>query len=386
MKSSDLTPLFPKPFGYAADNGTILTPLPDTKSSSGRASLEKGFPTETMQPLAAGGSPPRGEDINGIFNMLSTVCQRTEAGYVTPWTLSFANDIGGYPQGAVVSYGGASQLWISLDDNNTATPGSNATQWQTVTADCIKTTASLSSDQKILTMNVNTGADRLGTYVQVNDARGSGYRVPTDGWVKTYAGQTFLPLTGGSVSGTVYGDSTNDAARIVWKANNKPAAGTTVFRWGTCYWPLGSSGYSEAGKVYVGYQEYYGSTEGHYKIQLNPLDGREARTWDFTNHGTIQTPEGNEYLEVEGVTGKPRKMICFNTTGADQWYIGFHGQFKSDAVVLNITPQDGTVVHTVGFRNLSARGFNLSIFKWDGSNMVPETVPLTVCIQAVGAA
>lgn len=387
MKSNDLSPLFPTPFADTPDAGTLTYPIPSTVSDEGRASLSKGFSKTNMTPLAAGGKPPDGTDMNGILKMLSVSCQRSEAGYVTPWTLDFANAIGGYPKGAVVSYGGPNRLWVSMADDNTSTPGDNATQWQSVLADVIKTYAKLTSDHKIVTMNVNAGGDTTGAYVQVNDADGTGYKVPTDAWIQAYLLKNYLPLTGGTMTGPVIISGQNDASNVTFYSNYKPKQGEDRFRWGMRYLSFYGNPTDVKGNVFVGYFDHYGFGQNAYRIQVNDFsDPPITRQWDFRSTGVVKTPRENDLFEIDGHDPNGRKVQAFNAAYKNDAYIPFGKPFKSDSIVLNISVQDTIYIHSLGFRNLTRNGFNLSVQKWTGTIFEIEDYPVTICVQAIGPA
>jgi hypothetical protein len=387
MKSNDLSPLFPTPFADTPDAGTLTYPIPATSSDDGRASLSKGFSKTNMTPLAAGGKPPDGTDMNGILKMLSVSCQRSEAGYVTPWTLDFANASGGYPKGAVVSYGGPDRLWVSMADDNTSTPGNNPTQWQLGLADTIKTYAKLTSDHKIVTMNVNAGGDTTGAYVQVNDADGTGYKVPTDAWIQAYLLKNYLPLTGGTMTGPVNISGPNDASNVVFFSNYKPKQGEDRFRWGTRYLPFYGNPTDVKGNVFTGYFDHYGFGQNAYRIQVNDFNDQPiTRTWDFRSTGVITTPRNNDLFEIDGHDPNGRKVQAFNATYVDEQYVSFKNPFKSSSIILSLTVQDGGSFHTIGFRDLTSSGFRLSLHRWNGTVLEPETTETTICVQAIGPA
>lgn len=89
-----------------------------------------GFPKATMTPLAAGGVPPYGEDMNGILSMLSIAARASEAGLLRPFSADFANAIGGYPRGATVAHPSAQgRFLICVMDGNTNDPGNSITGW-----------------------------------------------------------------------------------------------------------------------------------------------------------------------------------------------------------------------------------------------------------------
>ncbi|MEE8658179.1 hypothetical protein CGLAMM_10250 [Acetobacteraceae bacterium EV16G] len=56
-----------------------------------------------MTPLAADGKPLDGTDVNGTFKTLLISRHHREVNYVMLWTRDFANNVGGYPQVAIVN-------------------------------------------------------------------------------------------------------------------------------------------------------------------------------------------------------------------------------------------------------------------------------------------
>ena len=74
---------FPKVWGQNA-GGAIHSAYPSRTSqvgvNPGFASLNDGFPPLTMTPIAAGGVPPFGQDMNGILNQITEVLQWQQAG------------------------------------------------------------------------------------------------------------------------------------------------------------------------------------------------------------------------------------------------------------------------------------------------------------------
>ena len=130
MKSTDFSPQFSEVWGEDASSGTITYPIPSTTTTSGRASLGAGFTSVNMTPIAAGGIPPFGQDFNGILKMLSTSAQNYEAGNVPVWSSDMATDISGYPEYALVQYGGT--YYVSTADENITTPGATGAYWKSL--------------------------------------------------------------------------------------------------------------------------------------------------------------------------------------------------------------------------------------------------------------
>ncbi|MFT8507579.1 hypothetical protein [Acetobacter sp.] len=102
MKSTDDRKLFGSPIGASVATGNIAV-IPQTQATAGdgTASVALGFPPETFISRAAGGEPPRGQDMNGLLNLLSSATQVLQAGYLGPFDATFAQDIGGYPAGGL---------------------------------------------------------------------------------------------------------------------------------------------------------------------------------------------------------------------------------------------------------------------------------------------
>lgn len=128
MQVSTSPTLVPLPF---ADSGAKNV-IPEAASPTpGLASLTTGFPPVTMTPLAAGGIPPAGQDMNGILNLISQTTRWTQAGGPFAYNAGFATDsnVNGYPQGAVISRADYTGQWISTADNNTANPDTVGTNW-----------------------------------------------------------------------------------------------------------------------------------------------------------------------------------------------------------------------------------------------------------------
>ena len=101
---------------------------------AGAASLTDGFPPLTRTPLAAGGAPPPGQDMNGIIYELSAILRwaNAGAGYVYDGTFAADSNVGGYPKGARVLRSDSLGYWFNTTDNNTTDPegaGAVAAGW-----------------------------------------------------------------------------------------------------------------------------------------------------------------------------------------------------------------------------------------------------------------
>lgn len=135
MQSSGIPTKFPIPFGNSAGPSYIRTvPVPSQIGiNPGYASLTDGFVPLNMTPVAAGGIPPYGQDLNGILRQVTQWLQWHEAGGAISWDSSFNTSIGGYPLGAVLAAlaGSGSDHWVSLADNNSGNPDASADNWNT---------------------------------------------------------------------------------------------------------------------------------------------------------------------------------------------------------------------------------------------------------------
>lgn len=94
--------------------------------TAGAASLVDGFPPLTRTPLAAGGTPPSGLDMNGVLYELSAIIRwaNAGAGYVYDGTFATDSNVGGYPKGARVLRSDGLGYWFNTTDNNTTDPES----------------------------------------------------------------------------------------------------------------------------------------------------------------------------------------------------------------------------------------------------------------------
>lgn len=95
----------------------------------GRASYTDGFPPLTRTPLAAGGKPPFGTDMNGILNAVTAIQQWQSAGGMFTYDAALSTAIGGYPKGALLLKADASGYWQSTAENNTTNPDTGGAGW-----------------------------------------------------------------------------------------------------------------------------------------------------------------------------------------------------------------------------------------------------------------
>lgn len=111
---------------FAAAGGKTDVPITGADINNGRADYENGFPPVTRAPIAAGGVPPYGTDMNGVLFDLSSGLQYLQAGMVFPYSQDLANAIGGYDVGALVTASGI--RYVSTISGNSLPPPSAG--WQ----------------------------------------------------------------------------------------------------------------------------------------------------------------------------------------------------------------------------------------------------------------
>lgn len=94
--------------------------IPQESTGTYLASVETGFPDITLKPIAEGGIPPAGGDLNGMLNLLSQFYFYNQNGGTYTFDSDVSEAIGGYPQGAVLWYNGGGkhiQVVSNVDDN-----------------------------------------------------------------------------------------------------------------------------------------------------------------------------------------------------------------------------------------------------------------------------
>ncbi|MFM1515821.1 hypothetical protein WFP68_00120 [Yersinia enterocolitica] len=109
----------PIPFGV---NGPREDIGPTTPTGDNSASYNSGFPPITMLLKAAGGLPPKGQDMNQILYELSSLARWASAGALNVFDSTFSSSISGYPKGAVLSNSTFTGCWLNTTDANTANP------------------------------------------------------------------------------------------------------------------------------------------------------------------------------------------------------------------------------------------------------------------------
>ncbi|MCH0685554.1 hypothetical protein KVQ01_11040 [Escherichia coli] len=126
MNRTDAPKKQPVPFGV---NGSREDLLATTPAGDNQASYDAGFPPVTMILKAAGGLPPKGQDMNQILFELSAIGRWLTAGALNSFDSTFATAIAGYPKGSVLLGDDGTTIYISTIDANTNNPNSVSTGW-----------------------------------------------------------------------------------------------------------------------------------------------------------------------------------------------------------------------------------------------------------------
>lgn len=133
MQSSNQPGKISVPFANSGSKQPIPVPS-QVGIEDARASYTDGFPPLTRTPLAAGGKPPFGTDMNGILNAITAIQQWQSAGGAFKFDSAFAASVGGYPAGAVLARSDNSGFWINATDGNTADPETGSAGWRPLDA------------------------------------------------------------------------------------------------------------------------------------------------------------------------------------------------------------------------------------------------------------
>jgi len=159
VQSSNYPSQITLPFANNAGIGYINT-IPTASQigvTAGAASYNDGFPPLTMIPKASGGTPPFGQDMNGVLNAITKAMRWNQAGGAYPYNSTFASDsnVSGYPVGAKVLSSTGTNFWLNTVENNTSNPDSGGAGWVSVDAMTIAAITLTSS-------NVTLTADQAG--------------------------------------------------------------------------------------------------------------------------------------------------------------------------------------------------------------------------------
>ena len=118
-------PLTATPFAEIGDKNII----PDAGASAPQlATMQAGFPARTQQPIALGGIPPERADFNGILNLYGQHIVFQNKGGRYAFDATFAEQIGGYEEGARLTLTDGTDV-VSSINANTNNPNIDMTGW-----------------------------------------------------------------------------------------------------------------------------------------------------------------------------------------------------------------------------------------------------------------
>lgn len=188
MNITDAPKKQPVPF---AVNGQRENLLPSTPAGDNTASYSDGFPPVTMILKAAGGLPPKGQDINQILYELSSLARWSSAGALNTFDSFFSESIGGYPKGAMILGNDGISIYQSTIDNNGNNPNSSSTGWRNLSAQYLARQnpfSDIKADGTVSTALENLGLGD-GTSLPVGTPIPWPTSTPPKGWI-TMSGQT----------------------------------------------------------------------------------------------------------------------------------------------------------------------------------------------------
>lgn len=132
MDDSSIPTRFPIPWANSAGPSFIRT-IPTNSQipiQAGAASLTDGFPPDCFTPVGAGGTPPFGQDFNGILNEITKWLIWYQGGAPVGYDATFSTGQDGYAAGAILASNSVlGRFWFSTVDNNTTNPDSGGANW-----------------------------------------------------------------------------------------------------------------------------------------------------------------------------------------------------------------------------------------------------------------
>lgn len=145
-------PLVQEAFAANAAPGFIEFPIPLTTPDPGRASFDLGFPPRTMTEIFAGGTPPYGQDLNGILFMITSHIAALQAGQPYLYSSTLAAAMGGYAIGSVLGMADGTGLWVNTVGANVTDPdGGSAAGWMPLYSRGLATVTGLTGGAVTLT-------------------------------------------------------------------------------------------------------------------------------------------------------------------------------------------------------------------------------------------
>lgn len=99
-----------------------------TGAAPNSATYQQGFPANTMEPITAGGIPPKGSDFNGIFYDITDNLVFLTQGNGYPFDAAYATSIGGYPLNAHLRLNTGYEVKSTIA-NNSSDPNLDMSNW-----------------------------------------------------------------------------------------------------------------------------------------------------------------------------------------------------------------------------------------------------------------
>ncbi len=201
MQQSGYPAKIPAIWASQAASGYINTiPLAPSGTDPLLASYQDGFPAGTF---GASGSPPYGQDVNGILNAITAAVQAAQAGAVPAYDATFSGYIGGYPKGALIASATAGNFWLSTTDNNTTNPDTGGAGWAGIAGLYLS---------NVVWLDASTAANNVTLTLPFSPATGAvvAFRVKN-----TNTGATAISINGGGGVGILQGGSALSGGELV---------------------------------------------------------------------------------------------------------------------------------------------------------------------------
>lgn len=129
--------LLTKPFASEGLRNSIAEDVTETTPANA-ATYTKGFPAVTMTPIAVGGQPPSGKDMNGILYELSSHIAYINKGGSYKFDADFCEEIGGYDIGCVLQSDDSLSLYVNTLPNNKTNPNTNNSRgWKVIASSSV---------------------------------------------------------------------------------------------------------------------------------------------------------------------------------------------------------------------------------------------------------
>jgi hypothetical protein len=368
------------PFAAESALKTTIPVLSQIGITPGAASYTDGFPPLTMTPLAAGGIPPSGQDMNGILNALSALNQWYSLGAGFPYDPTAASNanILGYPKGARVMRSDGTGYWLNTVDGNEVNPESVTTGaaasagWVPDLTNGIASITMTSANVTLtpaqygkpiititgaLTANLNLIFPSMAGAWIINNACTGGHTVTC----KTAAGTGIAVSTGSAVY--VFGDSVNIYSAPSSGGSGIPAGIPSLWASDTIpYWALLCDGSFYPRNVYPALYSIIGLAEGDLISSAGTAVTSISSSTDYIGIGTA-LPTG--YVVQFSTTGTmPNGLLA----ATDYWVRNqvsntFQVSLTATGPIVNFTTNGtGTLkVLSSSFRTPISEGYAIRI-------------------------